>query len=565
MANYVSKHTGAQIDAAVDKTGELDGKVATLTEEIGESPNIQETPENVSDLDVTDAAGNVLMRLANGNIKTKFFDSGNRPGRQEKEIDLSAYAPIDYNIEGLVTWAYDKTHRGILIPASHLAHTNRFFSGTYKMRFAFLRNDNISANVVPDYCLGTGLITISPGQSKYYDLPCDCAYVYVYISDGAYFGQMGILRMSDDFDTFATMRNAEKPAFVASVEQSLLTAKHMNSGVVRDFVGSNVSDNLLTFAHTSDLHTDPTNYTRFLNLLNEHDSIIDFGIVTGDLIDYGSTEEFETMIGCESVLNGNVPLYKCVGNHEVGRSFAALYEAYKPGSGDGSLYFSKDFSAQKIRLIILNQYDNTNNATWSNTGHYSQTQIDWFIGQLQDAITNGLSVIVAMHSMGEAGWPKYNKEGFYQQVLGNMYEPVNSGPIISDIINAFKHKGTLTKTYTYTDGDGSINVSATFNGFGKFVCYVCGHEHVDVIGYSSIYPDQLICMVQAGVIEATTRPESEAHWQSKYDTPRIANTVTADSINVYSIDTVQKLVKVVKVGSTVTDKFETRSFAVFGY
>lgn len=33
MANYVSKHTGAQIDAAVDKTGELDRKVATLSEE----------------------------------------------------------------------------------------------------------------------------------------------------------------------------------------------------------------------------------------------------------------------------------------------------------------------------------------------------------------------------------------------------------------------------------------------------------------------------------------------------------------------------------------------------
>lgn len=33
MANFVSKHTGAQIDAAVDKTGELEGKVAALSEE----------------------------------------------------------------------------------------------------------------------------------------------------------------------------------------------------------------------------------------------------------------------------------------------------------------------------------------------------------------------------------------------------------------------------------------------------------------------------------------------------------------------------------------------------
>ena len=45
MANYVSKHTGAQIDAAVDKTGELEAKVTTLTEEkIGFDPTKQGLP-----------------------------------------------------------------------------------------------------------------------------------------------------------------------------------------------------------------------------------------------------------------------------------------------------------------------------------------------------------------------------------------------------------------------------------------------------------------------------------------------------------------------------------------
>ena len=47
MANYVSKHTGAVIDAAVDKTGELDGKVAALTEEIGEIVEVGGTSRNL--------------------------------------------------------------------------------------------------------------------------------------------------------------------------------------------------------------------------------------------------------------------------------------------------------------------------------------------------------------------------------------------------------------------------------------------------------------------------------------------------------------------------------------
>ena len=36
MANYVSKHTGAQIDSAIDKVPVIEGQVATLTEEIDE-------------------------------------------------------------------------------------------------------------------------------------------------------------------------------------------------------------------------------------------------------------------------------------------------------------------------------------------------------------------------------------------------------------------------------------------------------------------------------------------------------------------------------------------------
>lgn len=555
-----------EVDATLTQAGEA-ADAKAVGDALANAVNnnlIRDVSETSADLYVCDSFGNVLAEFKDGHIVTKNFNSANIGKRKESEINLESYDQIPYNLENGNTWAYSASYKGILVPAFDLSYTNKFYSGTYKLRFAFLRSSEISANTAPDYCLGTGLITLTAGLSKYYEMPSDCKYVYIYISDGTYFGQMGVIRLSDDFDVVSAIRNSERPAYVASVEQSLLTAKHMNSGVLHDFVGSNVSDGLLTFAHISDLHNDPTNYTRFLNLLNEYDDLIDFGVVSGDLVDSGSSANFSEMIGCESVLNGNVPVYKCVGNHETGMTLANLYTAYQPGSGDGSLYFSKDFSDRGIRVIFLNQYDNES-STRGNTGHYSQEQINWFIDKLQDAITNSLSVIVVLHSMGEAGWPLYNKQGFYQQVLGPMYGAVNSDPIISEIINAFKHKGNLTKTYTYTDGSGSISVSAAFNGYGKFVCYIAGHEHVDVIGYSAIYPDQLICLVQGGVVNSSTRTEAQAHWQSKYDTPRVPNTVTSDSINVYSIDTAQKLVKVVKIGSTVTDKFETRSFAVFGY
>lgn len=65
MANYVSKHTGAQIDAAVENVGVLEGKVTTLSEEIealkggnsGESGGTIDATKSGEIVTVTSAAG----------------------------------------------------------------------------------------------------------------------------------------------------------------------------------------------------------------------------------------------------------------------------------------------------------------------------------------------------------------------------------------------------------------------------------------------------------------------------------------------------------------------------
>ena len=144
-------------------------------------------------------------------------------------------------------------------------------------------------------------------------------------------------------------------------------------------------------------------------------------------------------------------------------------------------------------------------------------------------------------------------------------ESVSGEHIIEDIVNAFQTGGSLVKSVTYPDSGTTVSVNAAFASKGTFVCYICGHAHVDFIGYSRVYPNQLVCMVQGAVINSSVRSEEQAHWQGMYDTPRIAGTSTQDSINVYAIDPLSRLVKVVKIGSTMTDKFVPRSFATFGY
>ena len=58
---------------SADKTA---GEIASLTEAIAPMPETKATTKTGVDLDFADVNGNVIMRLANGEIKTKNFDSG---------------------------------------------------------------------------------------------------------------------------------------------------------------------------------------------------------------------------------------------------------------------------------------------------------------------------------------------------------------------------------------------------------------------------------------------------------------------------------------------------------
>lgn len=91
MANYVSKYTGAQIDAAVDKTGELDGKVATLSEEIGS----QTSPEifGAKGDGTTDDAEAITQAFASG--QNVVFD-GSKTYAVGSTITIPADAHVDF-------------------------------------------------------------------------------------------------------------------------------------------------------------------------------------------------------------------------------------------------------------------------------------------------------------------------------------------------------------------------------------------------------------------------------------------------------------------------------------
>lgn len=533
-----------------------------------------------ADLDITDTHGNVLARFIGGNVQTKKFDSSDVSGATglTEEVDLSAYQNANFNFEYGNTWT-SGAYRGKIIPVTDLGDYVRFYAESNKIICAFLTDNNIVAGELPNVCVGTTVIRMGKGADVTIKVPPDCEYLYVYVSQNdAFIGTIHVYAITSSTKIKPMIESVQKQideitkrtigtCYFADTEQVIRTLKHWHTNSFNDFRGYTSGDDLVTIAHISDVHNDPNAYGRFIGLLNDYIGVIDCGIVSGDLVDGPGSDCFVEMVAEEESIAEGAKVLKVVGNHDVISSTVdGLFDDMNMSiSTDGDeLYYVHDFADRKIRIIVLNQYDTATGTRWK-TGHYSQDQLDWFVSKLSEAITNSYHVIVAYHSCSEVGLPIWNSKGFCQNTIMGFNESVSGEHIIEDIVDAFQRGANINKSITYPDSEVTVTVNATFTGKGVFACYICGHAHVDFIGCSPVYPNQLVCMVQGAVINSSMRTEEQAHWQGMYDTPRISGTSTQDSINVYAIDPLSRLIKVVKVGSTMTDKFVPRSFATFGY
>ena len=514
----------------------------------------------VSKLKTTDT--NVVKRAIN---KFRIFDFTTR----DREVDFSAYPIIPYNLYTSTWLAGSITSYGsIMIPASELSPVIDLEGGeSYGIIYAFLRSDTAAANTRADFCVGeTRTREVGRGvQINNVRVPDDCKFLCIYTGNGnAFFSggskitrKVGVAGYLSDQVAYDLDNRIKDLIQIQSEERLLRTLKHRSDGIREGSSGTgNVSDNLLVLAHVSDPHSDTHVYSRFIKFLKNHIDTINAGVVSGDFVLTARAEQFESMLACE---DESVNLIKCTGNHDVtaGVTDEQVYNYLNLDTNTGKLYYYVDYP-QGIRVICLHQYDvsDASGAVRDATANYSQTQIDWFISTLQDALTNNLSVIVVAHGVHHGQLPLYNDKGFCQDVdVAAAAETCPSGTIILDIVNAFKHGLSINQTYR----GGALVANTTFSSSGEFICYIGGHLHLDYIGYSRTYNDQLMCIIQVCGID------SNPNFKRDHDTPRIKNTPTEESINVYGFDTVSKLVKVVKIGSTLTDKFVERKYATFEY
>lgn len=286
----------------------------------------------------------------------------------------------------------------------------------------------------------------------------------------------------------------------------------------------------ITLLHFSDLHADKDALARIMKTRRDYGDAIDDAICTGDIV-ANNQEKIETWWDA-SVLT-------CIGNHDSARYYNdgkkyvydwtelsitnrdAYYIApFESGWGivheTGKSYYYKDYSESKMRLIVL---DAMLYSSYESDKTLATTQTKWFENLLDDAITNEIHILIAIHAPHGGA------------------SPINC--------NFSKYGATTMPTYADCNTPSEIiDLVATkiSNGL-NFVGYIVGHTHQDNVWDATGDGTQLMyCITCANV-------SYEPQWKNS-DQYR---GTSEDAFNLITIDTMNNLVKIVRAGGANTD------------
>lgn len=372
--------------------------------------------------------------------------------------------------------------------------------------------------------------------------------------------ESGDIYFSYDFaDENMVIRNLDKSARVGAAKRNL-------TGLLDGM------DSMFVFGHISDLHGDSVRLANCAEYCNHIG--VDALLNSGDSVMY-KAKDYNSFAKDIMSKYPNIPYFFCVGNHEslpsgqmtlFADNIEPLVDTYgylkSLNTPADNCYYYKDFSEKKIRLVVLNYY---NNGIY--TGSLGQSQIDWFITTLSSTPA-GYGVLVMLHSPEDKVVAESPYNVFYQKVRVVEYQEngfyVGNRPIMH-IIDAFISKATYNGTYT--DNGESVTISADFSSIDattEFIAYVVGHRHEDWIGYyNNATNKQLSLGVTAGI--GLYGHGSNAAFANQEDLPRGGVGVCQDAFNIYAIDRVHKLVKVVRIGADLTFNFERREYMEIPY
>ena len=331
--------------------------------------------------------------------------------------------------------------------------------------------------------------------------------------------------------------------------------------------------NLIRFAHITDTHSDGEAWKRFLIYNQYIEPKVSAIMHTGDIVHHDLTDDYTYLTDNLS----DILTFIAIGNHDVGNGTAIgsggatnteckqifispLIEKYGASkilvpNNENACYYYSDVKSNNenktLRTIILNPYDydeNTNGQFVDRKHiHYSQNQIDWLIGVLQDANTNSIPICILAHQCDAfLGAADGLDDPFHMDYDNPSSQGAAanhkdwSGNPICDLVEAFITGSSLIQSYN--EEEFSISINTSFSQQGHFVCWFTGHRHNDRVGFLPGYHQLNICLANGGMNVTATYS----------DLPRHNGTKSEDCFNLYSINLTTQTIGITRIGSDVT-------------
>lgn len=292
---------------------------------------------------------------------------------------------------------------------------------------------------------------------------------------------------------------------------------------------------VLTLLHYSDYHGDNEEldwiYGDWSSVVSECDAYI----CTGDLVTDRFSNTFDYFSNTSYMAAKRTMLV--IGNHDAyyqqsgydgsqiapeselfDKYFAPTIQYWGVQYQTGKTYYYKDFESQQIRLIVLDEML---------LGADAYAQQVW----LQNtALQTTYSVVIARH------FP----------VTNPAYIPTTFTAL--DIISPNGGGGNVT-------GIEAI-VQNFINNGGKFICYICGHTHRDIVSYSLDYPTQISIAV-----DAASRKQCN-EWS---DCMRYDDQISRDLFNVIQFDTSVHCIKMIRCGCNYDNRVREKNTLCIDY
>ena len=391
-------------------------------------------------------------------------------------------------------------------------------NGQYKSNLLYLQGYDYP---IRQGFIKEGVITIEGGETEYIRMYAKCAITEKF-----------------GFAIQAIEDNAVNKCYAPSLMIPKFNALSFDSVYTHGRVGVHT----FNFLHFSDIHKNEVELKRIKDFSELYKPYLCDVINTGDSVAGLGTEDFSWYAE-----NGSKFLY-AIGNHDSATSHSsggwtglgkqATYEKFiAPFIADwgvvgssGNNYYYKDYVSSrnyggvqtwvKLRLIVLDCM------------FYDEAQNTWLENTLADARTNGFDVMIAIHTSPASA-----------DTIPCTYTSING---------SIQPSGWAS----YSTGNAVEVVKNFINNGGKFICWLGGHVHRDMMGKISADNRQLVALIETcsnNAMDGFDRPYIEGEFEY------------ADAFNIIGIDTYRHLLKIFKVGYEYDGAMRRKGTFVYDY